>query len=521
MKSGARIAVLVVVALVAVGVGTLLSVGSHGTSQTTAATLPAKAKPTKPKAAPRPPAGSTSINLAGKAAGPAVPNGFVGLATEFWDVEKLEGTNPNKPDTAFEHLLEGLAPGSTPYMRVGGDSTDWTWWPVPGMKKPPWVHMSLTPNWAAVMKRLTTDTKAKLMLGIEMEADNPKISNYEASQLSKRIGVKNIDAYEVGNEPELYYAFPFYKVNGQKVRGRQANYNWGGIAPDWSKMAGSLPKGGPALAGPGWAMPNALPHNPPLMTQRNHPATVTLHTYPLKAARCTPGQPPLTEADLFKPSSLQGLAGVVGQWTRQLGKYHAKLRAAEMNAITCNGDPKISNSFGPALWALNILADYVGTGDSGVNFDFEPQSSQHLIRAKQTKSGWTVQVNPTYYGLLAFGQAAPAGSQMIPMPKLPAGIIGFAAKTKTGQTNVVLTNTNAKAQTINVNVPGAKSGASLRLLSAKGGVSSGGPVTLGGQSISPTTGQLAGKPVSHPVTRTSKGYSVPVPGNAAAIVNVG
>ena len=56
--------------------------------------------------------------------------GFVGLATEYWNVEKEVGTDPNKPDAAFEQIVRNLAPYGGLSLRIGGDSTDWTWFPI-------------------------------------------------------------------------------------------------------------------------------------------------------------------------------------------------------------------------------------------------------------------------------------------------------------------------------------------------------------------------------------------------------
>ena len=90
---------------------------------------------------------------------PPVAAGFVGLATEYWDVEKEVGAQPRSPDTAFEQLARNLAPDGGLDLRIGGDSTDWTWWPVPGMKQPAWVRWTMTPTWAAVTKRLADDLR--------------------------------------------------------------------------------------------------------------------------------------------------------------------------------------------------------------------------------------------------------------------------------------------------------------------------------------------------------------------------
>jgi len=41
--------------------------------------------------------------------------------------------------------------GQAPVLRIGGDSTDTTWWPTPGLRPPPGVTYSLSPRWLAVV----------------------------------------------------------------------------------------------------------------------------------------------------------------------------------------------------------------------------------------------------------------------------------------------------------------------------------------------------------------------------------
>ena len=63
--------------------------------------------------------------------------------------EQYAGTNPKSLNPAFLNLIRQIAPNQSPVLRFGGDSTDWTWWPVPGMKKPPRRHLHADPQVAA------------------------------------------------------------------------------------------------------------------------------------------------------------------------------------------------------------------------------------------------------------------------------------------------------------------------------------------------------------------------------------
>ena len=200
----------------------------------------------------KPAAASMTVTVGGAAVGPTVPAGFVGLATEYPDVEKEVGTNPLEPDNAFEQIVRNLAPYGGLTLRIGGDSADWAWWPVPGMATPPWVRWTITPTWAAVTKKLATDLHARLIVGVNMEANSPKIASTEVHEISSRLGSSIPTTFEVGNEPELYSKFPFYEnKHGRPVLGRSKSYSFPDITTQWDQLASSLPN--VKLAGPGYS----------------------------------------------------------------------------------------------------------------------------------------------------------------------------------------------------------------------------------------------------------------------------
>ncbi|MHB1834610.1 MAG: hypothetical protein ACYCXW_06560, partial [Solirubrobacteraceae bacterium] len=84
---------------------------------------------------------------------PVAP-GFVGLSIELKALEQYAGTDPAALDPVLGRLIAALAPGQRPVLRLGGDSTDWSWWPVRGMARPPGIRFTLTPQWMAVAHAL-------------------------------------------------------------------------------------------------------------------------------------------------------------------------------------------------------------------------------------------------------------------------------------------------------------------------------------------------------------------------------
>lgn len=452
-------------------------------------------------------------------AGPPIRAGFVGITTEYWDMFKEEGTNPLEPDTPFEQLLKNLAPDGGFSLRIGGDTTDWTWWPVPGMARPPWARWTLTPIWMTMAQKLLEDVHAHLIAGINMEADNPAVASTEVQAIEAGIGPSVPTTFELGNEPELYPKWPFYKVKGgPTVFGRPANYSFPQITDEWDRLAAAL--GHVRLAGVSYSSFRALPHVPQFLDSSPDLSLLTMHTYALTPQNCQHGGQ-LQESWLFRPSSLQDLAATVGAWAALGSAHKVALRVDEINAVTCGGLLGFSNSMGPALWALNVLPLYAQTGVTGVNFETRPGTAQNLIQPTDTSAGWQVAVQPEYYGMLAFAQLTPPGSRILSITPMPSGLFAWAVQTPQHTVNIVVTNVTGSTQRVAVEAGGVNGPATLEALtSAAESLSTTTGVTLGGQMISPQTGQLAGTQVRSRVMPKNHVYDFTVAPASAAILSV-
>ena len=67
-------------------------------------------------------------------AGSPLPSGFLGLSLEYSALEAYTGADPAALDPVFVQLLRNLGQPLT--LRIGGNSTDATWWPVRGTSPP-------------------------------------------------------------------------------------------------------------------------------------------------------------------------------------------------------------------------------------------------------------------------------------------------------------------------------------------------------------------------------------------------
>jgi hypothetical protein len=443
-----------------------------------------------------------------------VPNGFLGLSTEYTGLEKLDG-NSTTVDQPFVQLIENLNPGASPVLRIGGDSTDWAWWPIAGVRKPGGIRITLTARMLSAAKSLIEALHGHYIFGIQFEADSRRIAAAEANAILSHVGRSNIEALELGNEPELYHAFSWYKTaSGTRVYGRGAGYTPAAYNKDFANIAKGMPDfpiAGPSSGGTQWL--NALGS---FVRSEPRVKLVTIHAYPTK--KC--GSTPVKANQFFQYSSLQGLANSIANHVREARSRRKPLRVDEMNSISCGGQGDLSPAFAPALWAVDFLPRVVRAGAQGVNFHDVPGEWQGLIDATHTSSGWKVSVQPEYYGLMMFAQAAPAGSHLLHIAGTPAsGIDVWAARTPSGKINVIVINRSRATRTVRLGVDGSKDapGTIIRLRS-KGLYAK--SATLGGQKIG-SDGILGGAPGASTVSPKGGAYPVVAPGYSATELSFG
>jgi hypothetical protein len=462
--------------------------------------------------------GSLKLTVERAGVGPAIPNGFVGLSMEFRGLEAYVGKHPAALNPAFVQLVRNLAPGQSPILRIGGDSTDWTWWPVPGMSRPPGVKYDLDENWLSVGRSLSQAIGGRLILGINLEADSPSVAAAEAKAFLSGIGPRGIEALEIGNEPELYGSFSWYRTPaGVRVLGRPRGYDFQDYMHDFSSFAASLPPA--TIAGPSTGGPEFMRPLDSFLAGQSRVGLVTLHSYPLK--HCSASSH-VTIDELLSDESSAGLAGKIAPYVQIAARHRVGLRIDEMNAVSCGGQRGISDIFGSALWALDALFELARVGVGGVNFDTVPGTINELVGSHQVAGSWQAEVHPEYYGLMMFAQAAPPGSRLLALSWTPpAGIRAWATRAPDGHVRVVLINRQSGQQTVHVQIPSRHGPATVERLQAPSvGATSG--VTLGGQSFGSetATGLPAGSLRRAPVAPVSGSYTVTLPGYSAAMLTL-
>jgi hypothetical protein len=459
------------------------------------------------------------VSIGSALTAPAIPSGFVGLSLEQNSLPYYTGSDPQAINPVFLALVRNLTLGQQPVLRLGGDSTDKSWFPVAGTEQPQWVKFTFTPSWMADARALAADLHARMIVGVNLEADSPAIAATEANGLIAGLGRNAIEALELGNEPELYAGFNWYRnTAGVGIKGRGPTWDPAQYAQQVASFARVLPNvplAGPAVGSVKWI--DALPT---ILAGTDRLSVVTVHAYPLK--RCNP-HTHVTAAQLLAPQSSLGLAAGVAGAVKVAARYDRPLRVGEMNSVSCGGEPGLSNTFATSLWSLDTLFALARVGVAGVNFHTSPKVTNRLFSFADSGGAWSGTVYPVYYGLLMFARAAPPGSKLLQIRGVTnASQPVWAVRTAQGQLHVVLINQRASgSETVTVRTGSHASAATVQRLSAPS-LSAEQGETIGGQSFGAqtTTGLPAGGVQSTSATAVRGGYRVTVPAHSAALLSV-
>jgi hypothetical protein len=460
------------------------------------------------------------VQVGANTVGQAMPPGFLGMSFEYKAMHLYTGRDPRTINPVLVSLLRGLAPGQAPVVRIGGDSSDQTWWPIRGMIPPGGITYALTKGWLRTTKALITALHGKLILGVNLAAGRPAIAAAESRALLDGVGRQNIQALEIGNEPDLYPFFAWYRDRrGHVVFARPTLYSMSMLEREFAHWRAAMPRApvaGPALTSLAWlgGLDGFLASQPRL-------AVVTAHRYPLRACLDdTTSSLFASIPNLLADPAATGLAQPLAPFVQAAHARRSPFRLDELNSASCSGKPGVSDTFASALWVLDTLFSMASVGVDGVNFHTLPGSAYEPATFTHRGNSWRAMVHPLYYGALVFSQAFPPGARLL-LVSAPAGPVKvWATQAPDGKIRVVMINKslNTPAQ-VSLQLPGATGGASLAALSAPSATATSG-VTFAGQTFGTqtSTGRLSGAPQTTPIAPVSGAYQVQLPAASAVVL---
>jgi hypothetical protein len=463
-----------------------------------------------------------------------LPGGFLGLALEYRTIPQWLGSvaSPKAVDPALLGLVRGLNPTGRPVIRIGGQSTDRSWWPVPGVSAPVGVTYALTPTWTADAHALAEALNARMLLSVNLEANSPQDSGYEARQLLAGVGAPYVDALEIGNEPDLYTTTPWYRVlNGQDILwsrqvgepvfSRAPGYDEADYLSEFQRMLAVMPAdvaiAGPDAVGADWLGPFTG-----LVTPHGRIRILDSHSYPLQQCDQDPLSPryPSIPNLLAYPAWHNLLNGAFPA----LALAHSEgiqFRVDEMGSVTCDGRAGVSDTMASALWVTNALFFAAREGVNGVNLHSYPNSTNGLFDLAHTAAGWSAEIHPLYDGALMFARADPVGSRVLSLlDDAPSTVQTWATIGTDHRVRVLVDNEGPAAQ-LSIHAPkgyGSRPGSVQRLLAPSAAATSG--LTIGGSSFATSSTGVAPTPVPATVTPGRSGYSFAAPADSETLLTL-
>lgn len=437
---------------------------------------------------------SVQATVTGTAAGAPLPAGFLGFSLEYSAIHAYLGRSPRALNPVFLTLVRQLNPGQAPILRIGGDSTDHTWWPLPGLVEPAGVSYTLTPDWLATVHAAAARLGARLILGVNLAADNPQVAAAEARALVSGVGGQYVAALEIGNEPDVYTRFAWYRTRaGQVGFARGRGWNEEAFSAEFDRWAAALPA--VPLAGPADAYATWMANLGRFLATAPRLGIVTFHRYPLRgcgAEATGPLAPTITH--LLDRASSRGLAASVAPFAQVAHADGRPLRVDELNSASCGGRAGVSDTFASALWVLDTLFAMARAGVDGVNLHTLPGAAYAPFRFGDRHGHWSGTVSPLYYGMLMFSRAFPPGARLLAAHASRSALRIWATRGAHGTVRTVLINDSATTPLrVRLALP-APTHASLTLetLTAPGLTARAG-VRLGGRTFAlhTPTGRLA------------------------------
>jgi hypothetical protein len=462
------------------------------------------------------------------------PLDFLSMSVTYRTIERWTGPPGQPVDPVLLHLVRNLDPGGTPILRVGGQGADRTWWPVRGIRRPLGVSNSLSSRFTDAARRLAQALPARYLLGINLEAGNPRIAHVEADHLVAGIGRARVAALEIGNEPDLYTSIPWYWTSGGRplpwyadrgtpVYARGPGYGPAAFVSEVQRTVRALPRGIP-IAGPDLVTPAWLPAFAALMTRRSRVRFLDVHAYPLVKCVTDPADPRFPSvAHLLALSASRDLLAGAGPFVGLARREHGRFLVDELGTDSCGGLDRVDETLASALWAVDALFALDRAGIDGVALHTVPGLANGLFGLSERHGRWRAEIHPLYEGALLFADAAPAGSRLLRVTGAdPAALRTWATIAPDHLLRVVLVNPGA-ATTATIRAPAGYRSLPAeveRLRADRGGAGARGRITFAGRPLTRTsTGIL---PRRHPSLARPRagGYRVALPAASAALITL-
>jgi hypothetical protein len=368
-------------------------------------------------AVPPPPIATATIGAA--RTGVRIPRSFLGLSMEYFGFGHDGGAGP-----LLARLVGGLASGGgPPTLRIGGRTSDASWWNPAHQPRPPGIAFDITPQWLARLSALVRASHAPVLLGLNLAAAQPELAVAWASAAVRGLPAGTLTGFEIGNEPDLYGHIAWYRATvpsgllASSARGRRyargPHYGLPRFTAEFLRYAAAVRGAVPSarFSGPGFSTARWMPQLPQFLDASGGLlVAATYHRYPLRTCHSPPRA--ATIPHLLDARSSRGLAHELARYVAQAHARGLPFWVDELNSVACGGRRGVSDTFASALWGLDTLFELARAGVDRVGVHTRPDTSYSPFKLVHVNRRWVAHVAPLYYALRLFAQLTPAPTQL-------------------------------------------------------------------------------------------------------------
>lgn len=469
------------------------------------------------------------VTVAADAARTTVPRSYLGLSTEYWALPLWSAQMPLLERTLSLVRVAGEGPL---LLRVGGDSADHAFWDPNAAPMPDWAF-PVAPKWLAQARALVRSLGVRLIIDLNLITDTPRAAAQWARAAMAGLPPRSIDAFEVGNEPDIYSRADWLAMTAAgSLDARAAGRRGGGpplpaalTARDYVRAfhayADALHAVAPRTVVSGPALANPIHHSPWVQTlidgARRDLGMVTIHRYPYTGCPHRRGtRSYATIGRVLSPAASTGLAAALRPLVDDAHDAGLPLRLTELNSVNCGGRAGVSNAFATALWAPDALFSLLRAGVDGVNLHVRAAA----VNAAFSLGPAGLQARPLLYGLILFARTLGPHAQLVTLRShlsRPGNVATWAVLVGRNTLHLLVIDKSPRAEHVSLRLPATGMAHVQRLLAPSATARS--SVTLGGRALG-ADGQWQGVPVRERVAARDGAYAVSLRGMSAALVTV-
>jgi Ricin-type beta-trefoil lectin domain/Glycosyl hydrolase family 79 C-terminal beta domain len=447
------------------------------------------------------------ITVAPTTTGTALNADSLGLSFEASDLAL-----PGFASGNLAGYLKTLGPS---VMRIGGNTSDETFWTSTGETPPSWSIATITPADLTALNTLAKASGWKVILGVNLKQYDPARAADEAEHAANALG-SSLQAIEIGNEPDGYVSSSDYFTEFQAY-----------VSAIEAAVPGTPIEGSDTSNSPASSFQTAFVDNEAALPHPNI-VELTSHYYPLSAC----GGSTSTISELLGPTAHNDETSIADEAVAAAAKIGVPAVLDEGNSVVCEGQNGVSNVYASALWEID---EQLLTAREGVSGDYEHGTVVECGSAKPLYMYYTplcaptaadaaagdLAAQPEYYGLAAVHEIGPGDFLEVTNPD-SANVHAYAIKHSNGTVTVMLDNvqdpSSNGATSLQLDLPASYASGEEVALTASG-LSATSGITLGGQTVQ-SDGDLPA-PAETPVSVDGDTVTVSIPAGTAEVLTFG